>query len=52
MTLAGWLFMSCSIGLVISAVVYCFWRVLTRPAASGHMHAPLDIDVHDRDLDC
>lgn len=49
MTAAGWVFMSCSLGFVLALVVFCFFRVLSKPAATEHMHAPLDIDTHDRD---
>jgi len=44
----GWIFMIGSITAVVALVVFCYWRVLSRPRASGHMHAPLDIDTHDR----
>ncbi len=49
MTLAGWLFMLVSITFVVGLVVFCFYRVLSRPPATEHMHAPLDIDTHDRE---
>ncbi len=38
-----------SIGFVISLTVYCFSRVLSKPSAANHMHAPLDIDTRDLD---
>ncbi|MEK6798140.1 MAG: hypothetical protein AABZ12_04180 [Planctomycetota bacterium] len=47
MTGAGWVFMLCSTGSVISLMVFCFYRVLSKPAAANHMHAPLEIDTHD-----
>lgn len=49
MTSAGWVFMLCSVGFVLGLMLYCFRRVLTRPAAAEHMHAPLDIDTRDRE---
>ncbi len=49
MTPAGWIFMLGSIGGVIGLVVFCFYRVLTKPAATDHIHAPLDINTHDGD---
>ncbi len=49
MTAAGWIFMLCSLGFVVALAVYCFYRVLSRPAATKHMHAPLDIDTRDRE---
>lgn len=49
MTTAGWIFMLCSCGFVTGLVVYCYYRVLTTPRTTTHMHAPLDIDTHDRD---
>lgn len=48
MTTAGWIFMTCSIGGVVTLVTFCFYRVLTMPRSTNHMHAPLDIDTHDR----
>jgi hypothetical protein len=47
MTLAGWFFMLCSVGFVVALTAFCFWRVLTKPVPSEHLHAPLDIDTHD-----
>ncbi len=48
MTVAGWIFMLCSLGFVTVLTVYCFYRVLSQPTATEHMHAPLDIDTQDR----
>lgn len=47
MTTLGWIFMGCSVGFVVGLVSYCFFRVLSKPAAADHMHAPADIDTHD-----
>ena len=47
MTAAGWIFMISSVTLVTSLVVYCYWKVLSAPEKSDHMHAPLDIDTKD-----
>ena len=47
MTLAGWIFMLASVGFVLWLTAFCFYRVLAKPAATEHMHAPLDIDTHD-----
>ena len=49
MTAAGWVFMLGSIGGVIGLVSFCFYRVLTKPQTTEHIHAPLDIDTHDQD---
>jgi flagellar biogenesis protein FliO len=49
MTPLGWTFMFMSIGFVLGLVLFCFYRVLTKPNAANHMHAPLDIDTHDLD---
>jgi ABC-type nickel/cobalt efflux system permease component RcnA len=49
MTPAGWVFMLCSLGLVIGVTVFCFYRVLVKPKTAEHMHAPRDIDTHDRE---
>lgn len=48
MTTTGWIFMISSISFVLWLTGYCFYRVLTAPAAAEHMHPPLDIDTHDR----
>lgn len=47
MTAAGWIFMGASVGFVLWLTGFCFYRVLGKPAAADHMHAPLDIDTHD-----
>ncbi len=49
MTLAGWIFMACSVGFVVGLTCFCFYRVLAKPTSTEHMHAPLDIDTHDAD---
>ena len=49
MSLAGWVFMTCSLGFVLALTVFCFYRVLAKPATTEHMHAPLDIDTQDRE---
>ncbi|MBN2327843.1 MAG: hypothetical protein JXR73_11875 [Candidatus Omnitrophica bacterium] len=41
----GWILFIVSNAIVISLVVFCFYRVFTIP--KEHMHAPLDIDTHD-----
>lgn len=47
MTLAGWIFMVCSIGFVLGLIGFCFLKVLSKPSAANHMHGPADIDTHD-----
>ena len=49
MTPAGWTFMLCSVGFVIALTVFCFYRVLSKPKTTEHMHAPLDINTHDHE---
>ena len=49
MTQAGWVFMITSCGFVVGLLLFCFYRVLKKPASTEHMHAPLDIDTHDVD---
>jgi len=44
----GWFFMLGSIAIVVSLATYCYWKVLSKPAAANHMHAPIEIDTHDR----
>ena len=33
-----------SLGFVLGLCGYCFARVLSKPAAADHMHAPLEIE--------
>ncbi len=47
MTTGGWIFMIGSITAVVSLLSFCFYRVLSEPQSTEHMHAPLDIDTHD-----
>lgn len=49
MTLGGWIFMLGSIGFVVGLLSFCFARVLSKPNSTEHMHAPLDMNTHDRD---
>lgn len=49
LTGGGWFFMLGSITLVVSLASYCYWKVLSKPSAANHMHAPLEIDTHDQD---
>lgn len=48
MTPAGWIIMLLSIGFVVGLTAWCFYRVLTTRAPSQRVHAPLDIDTHER----
>lgn len=48
MTVTGWNFMIRSVGSVSSLMIWCFYRVFTKPASTEHMHALLDIDTHDQ----
>ncbi len=48
MTTAGWIFMLCSLALVLGLNAFCFGRLLRRPASTEHMEAPLDVNMHDR----
>ncbi len=49
LTTAGWVFMAVSCVSMVVWTAWCYYRVLTAPQASEHMHAPLDIDTHDKD---
>lgn len=49
MTAGGWVFMLFSITAVVLLVVFCFYRVLSKPSTTEHMHSPIDIDTHDAD---
>lgn len=48
MTTAGWIFMVSSICFVVGLILFCFYRVLTKPSSAEHMHAPIEINTHDR----
>ena len=48
MTTAGWVLMLGSGGFVLVLTAYCFYRVLTTPVTKDHMHAPLEIETHER----
>ena len=49
MTVAGWILMLGSLGFVLTLTGYCFYRVLRAPVTKDHMHAPLDIETHEKD---
>ena len=49
MTIGGWVMMIISVGFVLCLTTFCFYRVLFTPKSTAHMHAPLDIDTHDKD---
>lgn len=50
MTPLGWTFMIVSNSCVWGLVGWCFYKVLTTPAATENMGSTLDIDTHLRDL--
>lgn len=47
MTPLGWIFMLASNAFVWGLTAWCFYKVLTTPASTEHMHAPMDIDTDD-----
>ncbi len=47
MNLGGWIFMLTSITAVVSLITFCFYKVLTKPSAADHMHAPIEMDTRD-----
>ena len=47
MTTGGWIFMIGSLSSVTCLLVFCFWRVLRKPASTDHTHAPRDTDTDD-----
>lgn len=49
MTPAGWAFMLLSCGFVVALTAFCYYKVLVTPRETEHMHAPLEIDTHDKD---
>jgi hypothetical protein len=49
MNLGGWVVLLISCVAILALNVYCFWRVFTLPGEEEEdLHAPLDIDTHDR----
>lgn len=48
MTIGGWIFMVGSISFVVGLTVFCFYKVLVRPAAANHMTPPAEVNTHDR----
>lgn len=48
MTVTGWLLMLSSVGLVLALNAFCFYRVLRAPTHRAKLHAPLDIDTHEK----
>ena len=49
MTVAGWIIMLSSIGFVVGLLAFCFYRVLSKPAAADSRRDPLDGDRKDQD---
>ena len=49
MTVAGWIIMLCSIGFVVGLLAFCFYRVLSKPAAADPNCDPFDSDTKDHD---
>ncbi|MGQ9591872.1 MAG: hypothetical protein ACUVYA_16450 [Planctomycetota bacterium] len=49
MSTGGWIFMFGSILFVVSLCVFCFMKILTRPAGPDKLHAPQTINTHDKD---
>lgn len=47
----GWIFMLGSLGFVLWLTGFCFNKVLRKPSAADHMHAPIELDTQDRDDD-
>jgi hypothetical protein len=45
---AGWILMLFSVGSIVALTAWCFYRVFKVPVARDHLHAPLDIDTHER----
>jgi len=48
MTTGGWVIMITSITSVVALASFCYYKVLSKPQSTEHMHAPLDIDTQDR----
>ena len=47
MTPTGWTVMVLSLGFVLGLLVFCFYRVLSRPQSEEHIHGPLDNEPDD-----
>ena len=47
MSPAGWVFMLGSCGLMVIWTAWCYYKVLTTPAAAEHVHTPANIEPRD-----
>ena len=49
MNLYGWIVMTLSVGSGVTALTYCFHRVLTLPPVevTEHLKGPFEVDTHD-----
>jgi len=51
MTLAGWIIMCLSVGLVTVLFIWCLYRVLAYKPPVEKLHGIDDIDTHDVESD-
>jgi hypothetical protein len=49
MTIGGWIFMTVSVGFVVSFLSWCLYKVFTTQGADKHIHSQADIDPHDQE---
>ena len=44
MSIGGWIIMILSLSAVSGLAAFCYYRALTTPGSSKHMHAPLELE--------
>lgn len=47
MTAAGWWVMGFAVVGMTGLLVWCVWKVVSTPGATGHLHSPADIEPDD-----
>lgn len=47
MTIAGWVIMFVGVSGMTGLLGWCIYKIIATKDASGHLHAPLDIDTKD-----
>jgi hypothetical protein len=49
MTAGAWIMMLLSVGGMTGMLVWCVWRVVSKPGSEGRLHAQPDIRSPDQD---
>jgi len=48
MTIAGWIIMIGATTSITAFLGWCIYKVVSTPESTRHMHAPIEIDTHDK----